>query len=136
MSSNALQGKTTATAQDQLQINKFARLHKTYLEVKVSFSLACFPILRHFKRELARMNNDAQNLNDAEDELLLLDEADSASIPIQIGSIFVHYDQVRIFNFLNFIILFYFFFIFMCEKKNFTAAFVEFNFYIFYSILL
>lgn len=30
--------KKSATAEDQLQINKFARLHKNYLEVKVKFN--------------------------------------------------------------------------------------------------
>ena len=44
--------------------------------------------------ELTLINNEVQNLNDALDELLLLDDPDSASIPILIGSIFVHYDQV------------------------------------------
>lgn len=74
----AKKGKTLVSVEDQLQINKFARLHKQFLEAKM---------------ELTLINNEVQNLNDALDELLLLDDPDSASIPILIGSIFVHYDQ-------------------------------------------
>ncbi|KAI1733115.1 prefoldin subunit domain-containing protein [Ditylenchus destructor] len=70
--------KKAASAEDQLEINRFARLHKTYIEVK---------------SELSQLNNETQNIGDAEDEILLLDDEAAASIPFQIGSIFVHFDQ-------------------------------------------
>uniref|UniRef100_A0A915E4A7 Prefoldin subunit 4 n=1 Tax=Ditylenchus dipsaci TaxID=166011 RepID=A0A915E4A7_9BILA len=70
--------KKTASAEDQQQINKFARLHKNFLELK---------------NELSVLNNETQNLGDADDEIMLLDDEDAASIPLQIGSIFVHYNQ-------------------------------------------
>jgi hypothetical protein len=48
------------------------------------------------KGDLRRKHNDLQNLNDAADELLLLDDADAAAIPMKIGEAFVHYDQVGV----------------------------------------
>jgi len=73
-----MKGKTSVTAEDQLQINRFARQHKCYLETKIELNL---------------INTEIQNLNYAADELLLLDDEDLVSIPFQIGSVFVHYDQ-------------------------------------------
>ncbi|KAF7637592.1 Prefoldin subunit 4 [Meloidogyne graminicola] len=69
--------KNVPTAEDQQQINKFARLHKAYLENK---------------EQLAFLNNTSQNLTDAENELMLLDDEES-KVPILVGSIFVHQDQ-------------------------------------------
>jgi hypothetical protein len=40
--------------------------------------------------------NELQNLKDATDELILLDDADNSSIPYLIGSAFIHYDLVGI----------------------------------------
>ena len=71
-------GRCVPTAEDQQQINRFARLHKAYLAAK---------------DELASLNNQLQNLSDAADELLLLDDEAAASVPLQVGSVFVHYDQ-------------------------------------------
>ncbi|CAG9534274.1 unnamed protein product [Cercopithifilaria johnstoni] len=68
-------------AEDQKLINRFARLHQRSLDVK---------------ERLQEMNKDLQNLNDAADEILLLDDADTQSIPYKIGSVFVHMDQERL----------------------------------------
>jgi hypothetical protein len=42
---------------------------------------------------LAAAHNESLNLSEAADEVLLLDDEAAASIPMQIGSVFVHYDQ-------------------------------------------
>ncbi|KAL3068565.1 hypothetical protein niasHS_006448 [Heterodera schachtii] len=71
--------KNTATAEDQQQINRFARLHKAYSAAK---------------EKLVSLDNDVNNLNDASDEILLMDdEAAADSIPFLVGSVFVHFDQ-------------------------------------------
>ncbi|KAL7079291.1 hypothetical protein ACQ4LE_001126 [Meloidogyne hapla] len=72
--------KNVPTAEDQQQINKFARLHKAYLENK---------------DQLAFLHNTAQNLTDAENELMLMEDGES-TVPILVGSIFVHQDQDKI----------------------------------------
>jgi hypothetical protein len=46
------------------------------------------------QRRLTMLNNELLNLSEAADEVMLLDDEAAASIPMQIGSIFVHYDQV------------------------------------------
>jgi hypothetical protein len=43
---------------------------------------------------LAILNNQNLNLEEAADEVMLLDDEFAGSIPLQIGSVFVHYDQV------------------------------------------
>ncbi|KAH7721910.1 Prefoldin subunit 4 [Aphelenchoides avenae] len=70
--------KKTVSPEDQVQINKFARLHKQFLEIK---------------QELRTVGNEIQNLNDAADEVMLLDDNATSSIPFQLGSVFAHYDQ-------------------------------------------
>uniref|UniRef100_A0A914EBK8 Prefoldin subunit 4 n=1 Tax=Acrobeloides nanus TaxID=290746 RepID=A0A914EBK8_9BILA len=69
--------KKSVSPEDQIQINKFARLHKNHVELK---------------RKLKDAINELQNLKDATDELILLDDADNSSIPYLIGSAFIHYD--------------------------------------------
>ncbi|CAI4227542.1 unnamed protein product [Auanema sp. JU1783] len=66
------------TAADQQQINKFARLHQN---------------LTQLKEDLAGIANEIQNINDASDELLLLDSEDTASIPYKIGNTFIHLSE-------------------------------------------
>uniref|UniRef100_A0A914VGY6 Prefoldin subunit 4 n=1 Tax=Plectus sambesii TaxID=2011161 RepID=A0A914VGY6_9BILA len=66
------------TAEDQRKINRFARLHLKSEELK---------------SDLKKKNNDLQNLNDAADELLLLDDADTQKVPLKVGESFVHYDS-------------------------------------------
>ncbi|KAI3421095.1 hypothetical protein GPALN_014721 [Globodera pallida] len=79
MTSDQKLAKNTATAEDQQQINRFARLHKSYMSAK---------------EKLTSLDNEAQNLNDAADEVLLMDdEAVANSVPILVGSVFVHFDQ-------------------------------------------
>nr|CAD2168351.1 unnamed protein product [Meloidogyne enterolobii] len=72
--------KNVPTAEDQQQINKFARLHKSYLENK---------------DQLAFLQNTAQNLTDAENEVMLMEDG-QLNVPILVGSIFVHQDQDKI----------------------------------------
>uniref|UniRef100_A0A914HF21 Prefoldin subunit 4 n=1 Tax=Globodera rostochiensis TaxID=31243 RepID=A0A914HF21_GLORO len=78
MTSDQKLAKNTATAEDQQQINRFARLHKSYMSAK---------------EKLTSLDNEAQNLNDAADELLLMDDEAVAKVPILVGSVFVHFDQ-------------------------------------------
>nr|CAD2189338.1 unnamed protein product [Meloidogyne enterolobii] len=58
--------KNVPTAEDQQQINKFARLHKSYLENK---------------DQLAFLQNTAQNLTDAENEIMLMEDG-QLNVPI------------------------------------------------------
>ncbi|KIH64969.1 prefoldin subunit [Ancylostoma duodenale] len=43
--------------------------------------------------EIKELSNDLLNINEAADELMLLDEEDSNSIPFRIGQTFVHFDS-------------------------------------------
>lgn len=47
-----------------------------------------------FQERLQEASRDLQNLNDAADEVMLLDDIDAESIPFKIGSGFMHMDQV------------------------------------------
>jgi chaperonin cofactor prefoldin len=51
---------------------------------------------RPFQSDLKVMANRLQDVQDASMEVELLDEGDAASIPIQLGSIFIHNDQVSL----------------------------------------
>ncbi|XP_076650191.1 prefoldin subunit 4 [Halictus rubicundus] len=66
------------TYDDQQKINKFARLN-----VK----------LHYFKTELKMKQNDLKNMEDASDEIVLLDE--DAKIPYYIGEIFIYEDMEK-----------------------------------------
>uniref|UniRef100_A0A915AU62 Prefoldin subunit 4 n=2 Tax=Parascaris univalens TaxID=6257 RepID=A0A915AU62_PARUN len=70
--------KPQVTAEDQELINRFARLHQKSTELS---------------EKLRSRTTEVNNLIDASDELLLLDEEDTARIPFKIGSVFVMYDQ-------------------------------------------
>ncbi|XP_033340471.1 prefoldin subunit 4 [Megalopta genalis] len=63
------------TYDDQQKINKFARLN-----VK----------LHYFKTELKIKQNELKNVEDASDEIVLLDE--DVKIPYYIGEVFIHED--------------------------------------------
>ncbi|KAK3581105.1 hypothetical protein CHS0354_033896 [Potamilus streckersoni] len=65
-------GDTRVTYEDQQKINRFACFNAKLLEVK---------------EELAAKKKELQNLMDAADELLMLDE--NEKIPYQIGEVFV-----------------------------------------------
>ncbi|VDL83837.1 unnamed protein product [Nippostrongylus brasiliensis] len=66
------------TSADQQLINKFARLHQNFTQIK---------------EEIKELSNDLLNINEAADELMLLDTEDSESIPFRIGQTFVHFDS-------------------------------------------
>ena len=66
------------TVEDQKLINKFARLYQNFTQLK---------------EEIKELTNEVQNLNEAADELLLLDGDDAASVPLRIGKVFVHFDS-------------------------------------------
>ncbi|EPB66572.1 prefoldin subunit [Ancylostoma ceylanicum] len=68
----------TVTTADQQLINKFARLHQNFSQIK---------------EEIKELSNDLLNINEAADELMLLEEEDSDSIPFRIGQTFVHFDS-------------------------------------------
>uniref|UniRef100_A0A915PE67 Prefoldin subunit 4 n=1 Tax=Setaria digitata TaxID=48799 RepID=A0A915PE67_9BILA len=74
--------------EDQKLINRFARLHQRSIDVKVKFLF--------FWERLQETSKDLQNLIDAADEVLLLDDTDASSIPFKIGSVFMHLDQERL----------------------------------------
>uniref|UniRef100_A0A0R3RHR5 Prefoldin subunit 4 n=1 Tax=Elaeophora elaphi TaxID=1147741 RepID=A0A0R3RHR5_9BILA len=78
MATGAVKQNIHVNAEDQKLINRFARLHQKSLDVK---------------ERLQEMNKDLQNLNDAADEVMLLDDADAQSIPFKIGSVFMHVNQ-------------------------------------------
>lgn len=40
------------------------------------------------------LTSELSNINEAADELLLLDDEDAASIPYKVGQVFVHFSQV------------------------------------------
>ncbi|VDK85955.1 unnamed protein product [Litomosoides sigmodontis] len=81
MTTNTMKQDIGVNAEDQKLINRFARLHQRSLDVK---------------DRLQEMSKDLQNLIDAADEVLLLDDADAQSIPFRIGSVFMHMDQERL----------------------------------------
>lgn len=49
-----------------------------------------------FQEEIKELSNDLLNINEAADELMLLDAEDSESIPFRIGQTFVHFDSVSL----------------------------------------
>ena len=57
------------TAEDQLNINKFARLYQKSQEINA---------------ELKRNKDQLQNLNDAADELLLLEDGEPVPMKVQV----------------------------------------------------
>ncbi|KAK6052588.1 hypothetical protein COOONC_09907 [Cooperia oncophora] len=71
----------TVTSADQQLINKFARLHQNFTQIK---------------EEIKELSNDLLNINEAADEIMLLDDEDSGSIPFKIGQTFVHFDSVSV----------------------------------------
>ncbi|EFO19751.1 prefoldin subunit 4 [Loa loa] len=81
MAAGTVKQNIHVNAEDQKLINRFARLHQRSLDVK---------------ERLQETSRDLQNLNDAADELLLLDDADAQSVPFKIGSVFMHMDQERL----------------------------------------
>lgn len=73
--SNQIGGEdTNITFEDQQQINTFARKSARIQELK---------------DEIEQKKKDLQNLEDAGDEVMLLDD-DTAPIPYRIGEIFIH----------------------------------------------
>ncbi|CAD6192859.1 unnamed protein product [Caenorhabditis auriculariae] len=68
----------TVTAADQKLINKFARLYQQHLQLKL---------------DIKEAENQIENINEASDELLLLDTDDAASVPLRIGQCFIHFDS-------------------------------------------
>ncbi|CAA97410.1 putative prefoldin subunit 4 [Caenorhabditis elegans] len=68
---------TKVSAEDQALLNKFARSYQTQTQLKADVKEAKTLI---------------DNINEASDEILLLDDEDSASIPCRIGSCFVHFN--------------------------------------------
>lgn len=48
---------------------------------------------------MAELMNEVQNINEAADELLLLDEDDAQSIPYKFGQTFVHFNSVSLESF-------------------------------------
>ncbi|KAL3982721.1 Prefoldin subunit family protein [Acanthocheilonema viteae] len=81
MATGTMKQNIYVNAEDQKLINRFARLHQRSLDIK---------------DKLQEMNKDLQNLNDAADEVLLLDDTNVQSIPFKIGSVFMHMDQERL----------------------------------------
>lgn len=72
------------TYEDQQRINKFARQNAK---------------LEDYKEELKVKQNDLKNLEDATDELALMD--DDITIPYYIGEVFVHQSLEKTQNFLE-----------------------------------
>ncbi|CAP26301.1 Protein CBR-PFD-4 [Caenorhabditis briggsae] len=66
------------SAEDQALLNKFARSYQLQTQLKA---------------ECKEMKTLVENINEATDEVLLLDDEDSASIPCRIGSCFVHFNS-------------------------------------------
>ncbi|NXA03384.1 PFD4 protein, partial [Sapayoa aenigma] len=66
------------TFEDQQKINKFARNTSRITELK---------------EEIEVKKKQLQNLEDACDDILLLDDADSLLIPYQIGDVFISHSQ-------------------------------------------
>lgn len=65
------------SAEDQALLNKFARSYQTQTQLKA---------------DLKEAKTLIENVNEASDEILLLDDEDSTSIPCRIGSCFVHFN--------------------------------------------
>lgn len=68
---------TKVSAEDQALLNKFARSYQAQTQLKA---------------DLKEAKTMVENINEASDEILLLDDEDSASIPCRIGSCFVHFN--------------------------------------------
>ncbi|KJH50013.1 prefoldin subunit [Dictyocaulus viviparus] len=66
----------TVNSADQKLINKFARLHQNFMQVK---------------DDIKELSNDLLNITEAADELSLLDAEDSEVVPFRIGQTFVHF---------------------------------------------
>merc|ERR1711915_520990 len=61
--------------EDQVKINTFAKKnHK----------------LQELKEELKARRKELQNLEDAETEIMMLDDEDAEAIPIQVGEVFIY----------------------------------------------
>uniref|UniRef100_A0A8R1I275 Uncharacterized protein n=1 Tax=Caenorhabditis japonica TaxID=281687 RepID=A0A8R1I275_CAEJA len=71
--------ESKVSAEDQLMLNKFARSYQIQTQLKT---------------DLAEAKTLVENIGDASDEILLLDDEDAASIPCRIGNCFVHFNQV------------------------------------------
>ncbi|EGT46533.1 CBN-PFD-4 protein [Caenorhabditis brenneri] len=65
------------SAEDQALLNKFARSYQTQTQLKA---------------DLKEAKTLIENVTEASDEILLLDDEDSTSIPCRIGSCFVHFN--------------------------------------------
>ncbi|MCP9265814.1 Prefoldin subunit 4 [Dirofilaria immitis] len=76
MATGTIKQTVHVNTEDQKMINRFARLHQG----------------RSTSR-LQEASRDLQNLNDAADEVLLLDDVDAQSVLFKIGSGFMHMDQ-------------------------------------------
>ncbi|OZC07437.1 prefoldin subunit [Onchocerca flexuosa] len=78
MATSTMKQNVHVNAEDQKMINRFARLHQKSIDVK---------------ERLQEASRELQNLNDAADEVMLLDDIDAESVPFKIGSGFMHMDQ-------------------------------------------
>ncbi|KAM3725860.1 putative prefoldin subunit [Dirofilaria immitis] len=78
MATGTIKQTVHVNTEDQKMINRFARLHQRSIDVK---------------ERLQEASRDLQNLNDAADEVLLLDDVDAQSVLFKIGSGFMHMDQ-------------------------------------------
>ncbi|CAI2350448.1 unnamed protein product [Caenorhabditis sp. 36 PRJEB53466] len=65
------------TAEDQALLNKFAR---------------SFQVQTQLKTDLENAKTQVENISEANDEILMLDDEDAASIPCRIGTSFVHFN--------------------------------------------
>ncbi|MFH4980102.1 hypothetical protein AB6A40_006811 [Gnathostoma spinigerum] len=72
--------KSQVTTADQKLINRFARLHQKSVELK---------------EELRIAKNDLANINDASDEISLLDDECASAIPVKIGTVFIYHNQEK-----------------------------------------
>ncbi|XP_068695796.1 prefoldin subunit 4-like [Montipora capricornis] len=76
---------TNITLEDQQQINTFARKSARFSELK---------------DEIKAKKKELQNIEDASDELMLLDD-DTAPIPYRIGEVFIHLSSEETQDFLE-----------------------------------
>ncbi|MBN3278914.1 PFD4 protein, partial [Polyodon spathula] len=68
------------TFEDQQKINKFARNTNRMSELK---------------DEIEAKKKSLQNLEDASDDIMMLDDEDSVAIPYQIGDVFISHSQEK-----------------------------------------
>ncbi|CAJ0936907.1 unnamed protein product, partial [Mesorhabditis belari] len=78
MASGDSDEQPNVTAADQQLINKFARLHQNFAQIR---------------EEMASLMTDLANINEAVDEIMLLGDDDGQAIPYKIGQTFVHFDS-------------------------------------------